>query len=306
MGENVMKGSKASRWPADRAFPARTTVPHDPIPHYTGRGRLTGRRALVVGGLVDGTGPGREVAAALAKEGAAVAVADDPGGPSKPAAPQGWRRATPTANGVPADPLHTTARMLADLGACALPVRCDPTREADCRGAVAHTTLEFGGIDLLVVCGPGPRDHDGLMDITTDRLDRTLRATFYSALWLIQAARVFLPAGASIVLTGAPSGDHGSPEHIDHAAGAAGVMSLPRSLAGILADRGVRINCLVPAEEDDPHDVAAAYVDLAREGVDLGTGAVLSVAGITRRRPEVPRRAPHGWPDADRREAGAG
>ncbi|RCV49628.1 SDR family oxidoreductase [Marinitenerispora sediminis] len=291
----------------------------DPIPRHRGAGALSGRRALVVGGLSGGIPLGRTVATALAKEGAAVALAESaartapsrawpsardsrdsdaartrpttgrgrgrPIVPARSSSPLGARpepatERPDTPRGAGADPLRSTARLLARLGASALPLHCDTADESGCRGAVAHTALEFGGIDLLVVCGQPAPAAGGLLDLTTEDLDRTIRATLYSTLWLVQAARVFMQPGSSVVLTAAPSGRLGSAEGIGHAAGAAAVMNLARSLADALAERDVRVNCAVPEDGDDPHDVAAAYVRLARGGAAAPTGAVLPVSEL--------------------------
>ncbi|MFC7326527.1 SDR family oxidoreductase [Marinactinospora rubrisoli] len=293
----------------------------DPVPRHHGTGRLRGRRALVVGGVSRGGRLGRTVAVALAKEGAAVAVADL-GYPADRARPPAgaWPltrdlddllgRAR-TAGGTPAPPylatrtpaaarpepasgpplprdpadgdaVRATARLLARLGADALPLHCDTGAETGCRSAVAHTTLEFGGIDVLAVCGRGTAAADGLTDLTAGDLDRAFRDTLYSALWLVQAARIFMEPGSSVVLTGAASGRSGSAEHIGLAAGAAAVMNLAHSLSAALDTRGIAVNCVVPEDGDDPHDVAAAYVRLARSGSDARTGTVLPVADLVR------------------------
>ncbi|NYE45258.1 NAD(P)-dependent dehydrogenase (short-subunit alcohol dehydrogenase family) [Spinactinospora alkalitolerans] len=286
------------RTPIAEAVGGPGGVPPDPIPGHVGRGLLRGRRALVVGGFGDSSRQGTTVAAALAKEGAAVAVA---GSADRTApAPGAWPltshldtggRAVVPAQGPgrpggapsgahPDGPVLAAARLVTGLGARALPIHCDLADESGCRGAVAHTALEFGGVDLLVMCGDDEPVGDGLMDITTARLDHTFRATVYSALWLVQAARVFMPADSAVILTAAGTGRPGSPEAMDHAAGTAGVMRLTRSLAEELENRGIRVNCAVSDDRDDPHEVAAAYVRLA----GAGTGEVLPVPEALRAR----------------------
>jgi len=240
----------------------------DPLPGYAPRGVLQGRRALLFGGLAAG-GPGRSVAAALAKEGTAVAVADTTRLSGLP----------PGARPVPRqrlgdDPVLLAAGLVSALGAWSLPIHCDPSSEADGREAVAHTALEFGSLDLLVVHGsaatgphsgrerakrgpgaaPAPRSSLG-------RLGGALRA--------VREARPFLDDGAAVVLLG---------ERGRAVGGTAGVAADLRSLAGVLGGRGVRLSCLLPRAADTDADIAAAVADLAS---DTGrTGEVVGVAQV--------------------------
>jgi clavulanate-9-aldehyde reductase len=86
--------------------------------------RLAGRVALVTGAS---SGIGRAVAVALAREGAAVAVAA--------------RRA---------DRLDALRAELVSLGARVLVLELDVSDEAACRDAVARTVAELGALDILV------------------------------------------------------------------------------------------------------------------------------------------------------------
>ncbi|MFW5416127.1 hypothetical protein J0910_05835 [Nocardiopsis sp. CNT-189] len=144
---------------------------------------LRGGRALVVGGCAPGPdgAPAEAVAAALAAAGAAVAVAGDTGRPGAPAAvlPADGPGAVPEA-----------ARRAARTGAPVLALHCASGSEAACRAAVAHTTLEFGGIDLVVVCA----EAGGEIPVRT-------------ASWLLSAVRGFTRDGAAVLLAGpAPQG----------------------------------------------------------------------------------------------------
>lgn len=86
--------------------------------------RLAGRVALVTGAS---SGIGRAVAAALAREGAAVAVA---------------ARRT--------DRLDVLREELVSLGVRVLVLELDVSDEAACRDAVARTVAELGALDILV------------------------------------------------------------------------------------------------------------------------------------------------------------
>src|SRR3954451_9424059 len=85
-------------------------------------GKLAGKVAFVTGAA---NGIGRAAALAFAGEGASVVAAD--------VSEQGNRE---------------TARMIEELGGRALAVRCDVTREEDCRAALDKTVEAFGRLDF--------------------------------------------------------------------------------------------------------------------------------------------------------------
>ncbi|MGY4870064.1 SDR family NAD(P)-dependent oxidoreductase [Mycolicibacterium elephantis] len=91
---------------------------------------LTGKVAFVAGAS---RGIGATVAAALAREGAAVAVA-----------------ARSEQEGKVPGTIHAVAERITSAGGRALPVPCDVTSEDSVESAVAATVSEFGGIDVLV------------------------------------------------------------------------------------------------------------------------------------------------------------
>ncbi|MGV0579481.1 SDR family NAD(P)-dependent oxidoreductase [Mycolicibacterium elephantis] len=91
---------------------------------------LTGKVAFVAGAS---RGIGATVAAALAREGAAVAVA-----------------ARSEQEGKVPGTIHAVAERITSAGGRALPVPCDVTSEDSVESAVAATLSEFGGIDVLV------------------------------------------------------------------------------------------------------------------------------------------------------------
>jgi len=93
-------------------------------------GSLTGKVAFVAGAS---RGIGATVAGALARQGAAVAVA-----------------ARSEQEGKIPGTIHAVAERIRDAGGTALPVQCDVTDEQSVEAAVAATVSEFGGIDILI------------------------------------------------------------------------------------------------------------------------------------------------------------
>ncbi|QBI52332.1 hypothetical protein [Streptomonospora litoralis] len=260
------------RTAAAEARQGRPAVPRDPLPGYTPRGALRGRRALLMGGLADG-GPGRAVAAALAKEGAAVALADTTGLPGLP----------PGAQPVPRqrlgdDPVLLAAGLVSALGAWSLAIHCDPASAAQGRAAVAHTALEFGAVDLLVVHGgaagavrdEGRMGGPGVAVGAAAPAPRTRRgARLTGALRVAREARPFLGEGAAAVLLVRRS----EPE-----VSAAPLRAELRTLAGAMHGRRARLNCLIPRAADTDAGIAAAVAELAAGGGR--SGEVVGVAQV--------------------------
>ncbi|GAA1764540.1 hypothetical protein [Streptomonospora arabica] len=247
-----------------------TARARDPLPGYTARGALRGRRALVLGGLAGG-GSGRAVAAALAKEGAAVGLADT----------TGLAGSAPGARPVPRqrlgdDPVLQAAGLVSSLGAWSLPIHCDPASESDGRAAVAYTALEFGAVDLLVVHGAAVGAARG--DDRTGGLGAAVAAAppahrprgsgITPALGAVRGARPFLGDGAAAVVLGERGAPGGGPQ----------ARAALRSLAGSLSGRRMRLNCLIPHAADTDAAVAAAVVELAAD--DGRTGEVVGVAQV--------------------------
>ncbi|MCV6999801.1 SDR family NAD(P)-dependent oxidoreductase [Mycolicibacterium alvei] len=104
---------------------------HESSAHRGGTsGNLCGKVAFVAGAS---RGIGATIAAALAAEGASVAVA-----------------ARSEEQGKLPGTIGSVAEAINDAGGQALPVACDVTDEGSVATAVAKTVSEFGGIDILV------------------------------------------------------------------------------------------------------------------------------------------------------------
>jgi citronellol/citronellal dehydrogenase len=104
--------------------------PHESDSGKKGNHVLNGRVAFVAGAS---RGIGATVAAALAREGAAVAVA-----------------ARSEQQGKLPGTIGSVANGIIAAGGWALPVTCDVTSELSVNAAVEATVAEFGGIDILV------------------------------------------------------------------------------------------------------------------------------------------------------------
>ena len=240
---------------------------------------LASQVAIVTGGA---RGIGREIALALAREGADVALFD-----------------------VNPDQLAATAAELAALGRRAEGIIVDVTDGKQVDEGVAKVLDKLGRIDILI--NNAGITKDGLLirmdDAQWDRvLNINLKGTFLCtravAKHMLKARRGRIVSIASIV------GLIGNPGQANYAASKAGIIGLTKAVAKELASRGVTVNAIAPgfiktemtealpeqAKQrlteaipmgtlGEPRDVAQAALFLVSEAARYITGHVLVVDG---------------------------
>lgn len=202
---------------------------------------IQGRVAIVTGG---GSGIGRGTALRLAREGAAVVVADvDAAGGSETVRQIQAALAGPSA---------------AQAGRAAF-VPTDVASPADVQAMVAFAEQTFGGLDILVnnagTTAEGGADRASFPDLEPERwirmLDVNLRGVILGTQYGVQAMRrrgggaiINIASGAGIGF-----GAHGSPVY---AASKAGVARFSAALSNLKASMNVRVNCVCPGWVDTP------------------------------------------------------
>lgn len=195
--------------------------PRDEMRDYAGRGLLAGKRALVTGG---DSGIGRAVAVGLAKEGADVAIA--------------YLEEE-------ADARHTRELVEAEGRRC-LTLGGDLYDEDHTRSVVRRVAEEFGGIDVLILHHGTQQPVKDVREITTEQLERTFHVNVHSLFWAVQESLDHMPDDGSIVVTGSINGLRGNQSLIDYSASKAAAMNFAQSMAQVLAERGIRVNCVAP------------------------------------------------------------
>ncbi|MDX2969878.1 SDR family oxidoreductase [Kribbella solani] len=185
--------------------------------------RLSGKRALVIGG--GGGGIGRATTEALGNEGASVLVADfDP------------------------DRAAAAAAAVRSAGGTAYPVSGDVRSAADLDAMIAAAVQQLGGLDVLVTVVGGQvafvpavklhemadEDWDTIYEVNLKYVARAVRA----------ALRVFLDqgTGGTIVSVGSVTGFMAAPEQAAYGVMKAGLLSLARTVAAEYARDGIRMN----------------------------------------------------------------
>jgi len=248
-------------------------------------GQLDGKTALVTGAT---SGIGRATAQRFVDEGAFVFVT-------------GRRQ----------DALDAT---VAQLGPNARGVRGDVAQLDDRDRVFTAIAAHGSGLDILFA-NAGGGSFATLEDVTPDHFDATFSTNARGTLFTVQKALPLLNRGASIVLAGSTSATSGVPAFGVYGASKAAIRAFARTWAVELADRGVRVNTVVPGPTEtdglrglapdaasadalveqlgsalpigrpaQPAEIAAAVLFLASDESSFMTGSELFVDGGEKQR----------------------
>jgi NAD(P)-dependent dehydrogenase (short-subunit alcohol dehydrogenase family) len=247
---------------------------------YRGSGRLAGKAAIITGA---DSGIGRAVAIAFAREGADVLIS--------------FLEEHEEA--------QETARWVEQAGRKAVVVPGDVASEKHCNAIIDRAVGEFGQLSILVNDAAMQRTHAGIEDITAEEWDLTFRTNIYSQFYLCKAAIPHMKPGAAIVNTSSINAKNPSPSLLTYATTKGAIANFTAGLAQLVADKGIRVNCVAPGpiwtplipstmpEEavktfgqntplgraGQPAELAPAYVLLASDEASYMTGALLPVTG---------------------------
>ena len=201
-----------------------------------GRGRLRGRRILVVGGgqrtfdaATDPIGNGRAMSVLFTREGARVGVAD-----------------------LDAASATATVDRIRGEGGEAMPIVADITDEAQVARMVTEAHQGLGGLDGIVLnVGIGVGAHR-LAGVTTAAWDLTLAANLRGPVLCCREALPRLDDGASIVFISSIAGLTAGSQLVAYDASKAALAGLMRHVALEGSRRGIRANVVCPGLVDTP------------------------------------------------------
>jgi NAD(P)-dependent dehydrogenase (short-subunit alcohol dehydrogenase family) len=279
------ESAKGKPQPGQQQKPPGETAANKPRPDhgehsYRGNGRLEGRAAIITGG---DSGIGRAVAIAFAREGADVLISylsehDD---------------------------ARETAQWVEQAGRKAVVVPGDVADQAQCQQIVERAVNEFGRLDILVNNAAMQRTHKSLDEISAEEWDRTFRTNIYSMFYLCQAAVPHMRPGSAIINTTSINAKSPNPSLLAYATTKGAIATFTAGLAQMLAEQGIRVNCVAPGpiwtplipstmssdsiasfgenvplkRPGQPAELAAAYVLLASDEGSYITGALVPVTG---------------------------
>ncbi|MFO3705455.1 SDR family oxidoreductase [Xanthomonas codiaei] len=271
--------------PQQQSFPGKTER-MDPRPDhgedsYVGHGQLKGKRALITGG---DSGIGAAVAIAYAREGADVAIAYLPAEQEDAA---------------------KIGALIEKAGVKALLVGCDISDEHQAQSLIDQVQAAFGGLDILVNNAAYQAYYQSFEDITLDEWRKTFDTNVHAAFNLVRLSVPLMTDGGSIINTASVQSKKPTPNILPYAATKGALANLTIGLAGVLADKHIRVNAVlpgpiwtpfIPAGMDEesvqnfgaqtpmgrpgqPVELASAYVMLAADTASYTSGTLLTVAG---------------------------
>ncbi|MGF6840973.1 NAD(P)-dependent dehydrogenase (short-subunit alcohol dehydrogenase family) [Paraburkholderia youngii] len=247
---------------------------------YEGSGRLAGKAAIVTGG---DSGIGRAVAIAFAREGADVLIAylDEE------------------------DDARETARWVEDAGRKAVLVGGDIRDRQHCDAIVDKAIEAFGRLDLVVNNAAYQMSYPSLDAISDEEWDKTFDTNIGAMFRITRAAVRHMKPGGAIINTSSINADHPNPGLIAYATTKGAIQNFTGGLAQLLAEKGIRANCVAPGpiwtplipstmppdkveqfgkqvpmkRPGQPAELAAAYVMLASDEASYISGATIAVTG---------------------------
>ncbi len=220
-----------------------------------GRGRLAGRRILVVGGgqrvfdaATDPIGNGRAMCTLFPREGATVAVAD-----------------------INLDSAAQTVQRITAEGGQAFALAADVTSETDVRRMVAEAHRVMGGLDGLVL-NIGTFGGTGLHGVSAEEWNAIYDVNVRGPMLCCREALALLDDGASIVFISSIAALKAGSDMAVYDSSKAALGGLMRNIAHVGARRGIRANLVYPGLVDTPNGRSAGAGRPSRAGARVPFG----------------------------------
>ena len=146
---------------------------------------------------------------------------------------------------------RTLDEAVAAIGDEATGIRSDVSNLDDLDSVVDAISSRGRGLDV-VFANAGGGGLAALADVTVEQFTNTFNINVGGIVFMVQKVLPLLNSGASIVLTGSTAAYGGNPGMSVYAASKAAIRSLGRTWAAELADKGFRVNTVIPGPVETP------------------------------------------------------
>jgi NAD(P)-dependent dehydrogenase (short-subunit alcohol dehydrogenase family) len=247
--------------------------------NYKASGKLKGMKAIITGG---DSGIGRAVAIHFAREGADVAIVYTPKEKD--------------------DATETEDLVLKEGKKCIL-FEGDLKEEAFCEQIIDQTITKFDELHILVNNAAVQFPEEDILEMKTEKIRETFSTNIFPYHYLARLASKHMKRGSSIINTTSVTAFRGSDHLLDYSSTKGAILSYTRSLAMMLAEKGIRVNAIAPGpiwtplipstfdavkefgqkslmgRAGQPSEVAPAYVFLASDDATYITGQTIHING---------------------------
>jgi NAD(P)-dependent dehydrogenase (short-subunit alcohol dehydrogenase family) len=245
---------------------------------YKASGKLINKIAVITGG---DSGIGRSVAVHYAHEGADIAI---------------------VYLSENKDAKETKKLVEAQNRKCLL-LKGDITDEKFCKKCIDEVLKEYGRMNIIINNAGTHFNADSPTEITTDNLKKTFETNIYPLFYFVKAALPHLKKGDTIINTSSVTANRGSDHLLDYSSTKGAISTFTKSLATMLAKKGIRVNGVAPGpiwtplivssfnklekfgkdtpmgRAGQPSEVGPAYVFLASQDSSYITGQIIHVNG---------------------------
>jgi NAD(P)-dependent dehydrogenase (short-subunit alcohol dehydrogenase family) len=203
------------------------------------------------------------------------------------------------------DDARETARLVKEAGRKCVLVPGDIKDAAHCREIVDRAASDLGGLDVLVNNAAHQATFSSIEEISDTEWETTFRTNIHAMFYLTKAAVPHMGAGSAIINTTSINADAPNPTLLAYATTKGAIQNFTAGLAQLLAEKGIRVNCVAPGpiwtplipstmppdqvesfgkqvpmkRPGQPKEVAPVYVMLAAEEASYVSGATIAVTG---------------------------
>lgn len=213
---------------------------------YKAGGKLANKVALITGG---DSGIGRSIALHYAHEGADIAI---------------------VYLSEKKDAQETKKLVEAQNRKCLL-IKGDLTDEKFCRKCVKDVLKAYKKLNILVNNAGTHFNADTPAEITSENLKKTFETNVYPLFHLTKAAIPHLSKGDSIINTSSVTAYRGSDHLLDYSSTKGAISTFTKSLATMLAKKGIRVNGVAPGPIWTPL-IVSSFEQLEKFGKDTPMG----------------------------------